>query len=176
MNRVVFVLEKGDVNVITDSISFTCLYCTKERGRSDSSMRYDGTRDAVVDGCVCKHFLLSLSLSLSGDRVPVVLVGNKSDLVEARQVTGEQVQEALGDPILSTCSYLETSAKENVNVARIFVELLRQAEELEAPPEQPRRRLSRRLSSLGNIHLTVGRRASLTPSTREEESRSCTIQ
>lgn len=125
-------------------------------------------RSAICEGN-CKPFLLSF---ISGERVPVVLVGNKADLVEARQVTGEQVQEALGELIPGTCSYLETSAKENVNVARIFVELLRQAEELEAPPEQPRRRLSRRLSSLGNIHLNVGRKASL----REEDSRSCTIQ
>lgn len=42
----VFIVQKNEGNLITM--------------RSDSCMRYDGTRDAVVDGCVCKQFLLSL--------------------------------------------------------------------------------------------------------------------
>ena len=89
--------------------------------------------------------------------MPVVLVGNKADLAEARQVTQEMVEEEALGPYTR---YLETSAKRNENVSRLFVELLQQAEALEAPPEQPRR-LSRRLSSLGNIHLNVRRRSSL---------------
>ncbi|XP_035204360.1 ras-related protein Rap-1b-like, partial [Stegodyphus dumicola] len=95
-------------------------------------------------------------------RVPVILVGNKTDLEEERQVTPQMVQDALKDQS-KVCKYLETSAKYNVNVARLFIELLEHARELEQPPPAPQqsRRLSRRLSSLGNINLAVRRKSSL---------------
>ncbi|XP_075209478.1 GTP-binding protein Rhes [Echeneis naucrates] len=56
---------------------------------------------------------------------PIVVVGNKADREEARQVSSEDV--------LSTVeldwnnSYLEASAKENANVVEVFKELLQQA-------------------------------------------------
>ncbi|XP_032812524.1 ras-related protein Rab-30 [Petromyzon marinus] len=54
--------------------------------------------------------------------VPRVLVGNKLDLADVRQVTREQA-EAFAR--LHGLRYLETSAKEAENVERLFVELAR---------------------------------------------------
>ncbi|XP_054715069.1 ras-related protein Rap-1b-like [Uloborus diversus] len=102
---------------------------------------------------------------IRGDKVPVVLVGNKTDLEAERQVTSEMVDEALlQDDSTPQCKYLETSAKSNFNVGPLFVELLQHARELErpAPPvAQQSRRLSRRLSSLGNINLATRRKSSI---------------
>ncbi|XP_058496888.1 GTP-binding protein Rhes-like [Solea solea] len=65
-------------------------------------------------------------LELKEDKyTPIVVVGNKVDREEERQVSGEDV--------LSTVemdwnnSYLEASAKENANVVEVFKELLQQA-------------------------------------------------
>lgn len=106
--------------------------------------------------------ILSLFYLLSGNKVPIILVGNKTDLEDERQVTKQMVDEALKDQS-RICKYIETSAKHNVNVAQLFIELLEHAKELEQPPPPPQqsRRLSRRLSSLGNINLTTRRKSSL---------------
>ncbi|XP_015928733.1 ras-related protein Rap-1b-like [Parasteatoda tepidariorum] len=101
-------------------------------------------------------------VKLRGTRVPVIVVGNKTDLVEKRKVTQEMVTDALKERS-AVYKYLETSAKMNINVAELFVELLEYARQLENPsPEpQPSRRLSRRLSSFGNINLTIRRKSSV---------------
>lgn len=51
----------------------------------------------------------------------MVLVGNKSDL--ARQVTLEMVLDAKARH-MNDCPYIETSAKFNLNVVKLFIELL----------------------------------------------------
>ena len=51
----------------------------------------------------------------------MVLVGNKSDL--ARQVTVETVLETKARH-MNDCPYIETSAKFNLNVVKLFIELL----------------------------------------------------
>ncbi|KIM22222.1 hypothetical protein M408DRAFT_332999 [Serendipita vermifera MAFF 305830] len=62
-------------------------------------------------------------LRLKGDRVPIVVVGTKSDLPEERQVDREQMMQislGWGVPIY------ETSAKKNWHVKDAFDDLLRQ--------------------------------------------------
>ena len=51
----------------------------------------------------------------------MVLVGNKSDL--ARQVSLETVLQTKAE-LLNNCPYIETSAKFNLNVIKLFIELL----------------------------------------------------
>lgn len=51
----------------------------------------------------------------------MVLVGNKSDL--QRQVSLEVVLQSKADR-LDNCPYIETSAKFNLNVIKLFIELL----------------------------------------------------
>jgi GTPase KRas len=56
------------------------------------------------------------------DYVPFVLLGNKCDLVEYREVQkseGEALAKRLG------CLFMETSAKERINVDQAFQELVR---------------------------------------------------
>ncbi|KAF2083960.1 putative ras small monomeric GTPase [Saccharata proteae CBS 121410] len=58
------------------------------------------------------------------ERVPIVLVGNKSDLEEDRAVTRSRafaVSQAWG-----SCPYYETSARRRANVDEVFVDLCRQ--------------------------------------------------
>lgn len=85
--------------------------------------------------------------------VPVVLVGNKADADAARQVSRQTVEETKLK-LMNNCPYIETSAKYNVNVARLFLELLQQARTLDSTstPEMRRRhKLARRLSSFGSL-------------------------
>jgi len=57
------------------------------------------------------------------DKVPMVLVGNKSDLEYERQVTKMEGQALSRD---FACPFIEASAKGNSNVEESFFELVRQ--------------------------------------------------
>eukprot|EP00339_Tiarina_fusa_P019652 CAMPEP_0117033600 /NCGR_PEP_ID=MMETSP0472-20121206/23988_1 /TAXON_ID=693140 ORGANISM="Tiarina fusus, Strain LIS" /NCGR_SAMPLE_ID=MMETSP0472 /ASSEMBLY_ACC=CAM_ASM_000603 /LENGTH=184 /DNA_ID=CAMNT_0004742547 /DNA_START=15 /DNA_END=569 /DNA_ORIENTATION=- len=59
------------------------------------------------------------------DSVPMMLVGNKCDLIDQRVITNEQ-GEALAKKF--KCSFLEASAKTKNNVEQIFHDLIRQIE------------------------------------------------
>ncbi|EGC36385.1 hypothetical protein DICPUDRAFT_47179 [Dictyostelium purpureum] len=57
------------------------------------------------------------------DKVPIVLVGNKCDLENLREVThgeGEELAKSFG------CPFLETSAKKRLNVDECFFEVVRE--------------------------------------------------
>ncbi|KAJ1856690.1 mitogen-activated protein kinase kinase kinase [Coemansia sp. RSA 638] len=73
-------------------------------------------------------------LDMSGtETVAMVLVGNKSDLKSERQVTraeAEQVADAY------RCPYVETSAKENINIDQVFVNSVKMANRLRAGEEE----------------------------------------
>ncbi|TNN59998.1 GTP-binding protein Rhes [Liparis tanakae] len=56
---------------------------------------------------------------------PIVVVGNKSDRKQERQVSNEDVLATVESDWNN--SYLEASAKDNVNVVEVFKELLQQA-------------------------------------------------
>ncbi len=58
-----------------------------------------------------------LEFQVVGKPIPIVLVGNKVDLVEKRAVTKEQA-ECIAQEL--NISYIETSAKENQNVEEVF--------------------------------------------------------
>jgi len=57
------------------------------------------------------------------EQVPFVLVGNKCDLEEGREVSKEKGQE-LANKL--KCKFMETSAKDRVNVADCFYDLVRE--------------------------------------------------
>lgn len=74
--------------------------------------------------------LWHLIAKIRGERVPIVLVGNKSDLIAKRQVSQDMAMK-LAQESMHNCQYLETSAKYNVNVSELFSELLQQAYSME---------------------------------------------
>ncbi|KAH7960698.1 hypothetical protein HPB49_022354 [Dermacentor silvarum] len=80
--------------------------------------------------------LWHLIAKIRGERVPIVLVGNKSDLIQNRQVSQDMAMK-LAQESMHNCRYLETSAKYNVNVAELFVELLQQACAMERQQPPP---------------------------------------
>ncbi|XP_061767205.1 GTP-binding protein Rhes-like [Nerophis ophidion] len=55
---------------------------------------------------------------------PMVVVGNKTDRLQERRVSGEDVLSTVEKDW--NCSYLEASAKDNANVLEVFKELLQQ--------------------------------------------------
>lgn len=57
------------------------------------------------------------------DQVPFILVGNKCDLEDLREVSQEKGQE-LANKL--KCKFMETSAKQRVNVAECFYDLVRE--------------------------------------------------
>ncbi|KAG2394129.1 hypothetical protein C9374_003893 [Naegleria lovaniensis] len=60
-----------------------------------------------------------LQRSKDRDDVPVVLVGNKCDLVSERAISKEECLES-AKKMGQYCKYVEASAKENVNITTIF--------------------------------------------------------
>jgi Ras-related protein Rap-1A/Ras-related protein Rap-1B len=67
-------------------------------------------------------------------KVPIVLVGNKSDLNDQRVITTEQGKELARK--WNDCVFLESSAKTKVNVEQIFFELIRQINKLNPTPNK----------------------------------------
>ncbi|KAH8924514.1 hypothetical protein BT69DRAFT_1308137 [Atractiella rhizophila] len=68
------------------------------------------------------------------DSFPMILVGNKCDLNQARQVSPEQGQE-LAKKL--HCPFIETSAKTSENVNRIFEFIVQEMEKELNPDQQP---------------------------------------
>ena len=67
-------------------------------------------------------------MDLVGDRVPLVLVGNKTDLHVDRRVSNEQGKK-LAEEMKAV--FMETSAKQNQNVEDIFKLVVSQMESLD---------------------------------------------
>lgn len=66
-----------------------------------------------------KYWLQEVDKYAQSD-VKKILIGNKSDLTEERQITQDDITELLYNNRLS---YIETSAKDNININNIFTEL-----------------------------------------------------
>ena len=74
------------------------------------------------------------------DAVPMVLVGNKSDLAEQRVVTTQQGEELANQFSKGggSAAFVEASAKTRSNVDEIFYNLIRQINKL-SPKDEPRK-------------------------------------
>jgi len=82
---------------------------------------YSITDPSSFEDCMTIHE--QLLRSKDADEVPLVLVGNKCDLEEERSVSkeeGQNMAQKFGD-----CKFLESSAKEKINVEEIFISLVR---------------------------------------------------
>ncbi|KAJ2850588.1 GTP-binding protein [Coemansia brasiliensis] len=74
-------------------------------------------------------------LDMSGtETVAMVLVGNKSDLKDERQVNKADAEEAARQ---FGCPYIETSAKENLNIDQVFVNSIKIANRSRAGGDNP---------------------------------------
>jgi GTPase KRas protein len=69
-----------------------------------------------------RDLILRVKESSAGNDVPIVLVGNKCDLMSERQVKTEMGNE-LAKSI--SCQYIETSAKNDINVAKPFTQVVK---------------------------------------------------
>ncbi|KZZ89903.1 Seryl-tRNA synthetase, class IIa [Moelleriella libera RCEF 2490] len=86
---------------------------------------------------------------LGSESVPIVIVGNKSDLrPEQRQVSSEEGKR-LSDKF--QCGWTEASARYNENVGRAFELLITQIEKSQNPGEAPEKGNSREAAEIGDI-------------------------
>lgn len=98
---------------------FVCVFSVIDRG-SYEEMR-----------AVHKHILRVKDKS----HVPMILVGNKVDLADEREVTGDEARQLAAQ---LGVTYLETSAMSRMNVDRCFHEAVRAIRRSErGPPPQP---------------------------------------
>lgn len=69
-------------------------------------------------------------------RVPIVLVGNKCDLKNRREISTED-----GEALAASfdAAFFESSAKEKINVEEVFHEIVRQVNAIEKPKKKASR-------------------------------------
>ncbi|OCF42378.1 hypothetical protein I317_03753 [Kwoniella heveanensis CBS 569] len=73
----------------------------------------------------------------TGQRIPLVIVGNKSDLIDEREIEtseGEKLAASWG------CSYYEASARTSTNITPIFEDIVRQLRRNDALRREERER------------------------------------
>ena len=86
---------------------------------------YSVTSQASFDDC---KDIYELICRVKGSRdVPIILVGNKCDLEEDRAVTKEEAEAAAQE--FGNCTFIESSAKDDINVDQIFIALVRKIRE-----------------------------------------------
>jgi putative ribosome biogenesis GTPase RsgA len=94
--------------------------------------------------CVVENKYLALRVSIltlltSSQRVPIVVVGTKLDLVNEREVHRSTIQNLASQWHLP---FYETSAKRNWHATEVFEELLRQMRICYPPPRMKKKRAS----------------------------------
>lgn len=85
------------------------------RGAAAALVVFDITQEDTFEKA--KYWVTELQKNTTGDLV-IILVGNKADLVEERQVSAEDAQ-AYADSV-GMSMYVETSAKTAANVSHVF--------------------------------------------------------
>lgn len=86
------------------------------RGAAAAIVMYDVTDRRSFERAIL--WIHELRQNIHSNDVHIVLVGNKADLVQQRQVSAEEGEELARDEHLS--GFLETSAKDNMNVDETF--------------------------------------------------------
>lgn len=85
------------------------------RGASAAVVVYDITHASSFQRA--KKWIVELRQNVSNPNLIIALVGNKADLVEERTIAEEEAKDYANELDLL---YVETSAKENVNVEELF--------------------------------------------------------
>uniref|UniRef100_A0A8C9W286 GTP-binding protein n=1 Tax=Scleropages formosus TaxID=113540 RepID=A0A8C9W286_SCLFO len=91
---------------------------------------------------------IQLRRARQSENIPIILVGNKSDLVRSREVS---VEEGRACAVVFDCKFIETSASLHHNVQDLFEGIVRQIRLRKDSKEQNARRLanSKRRESIG---------------------------
>ncbi|XP_073291428.1 ras-related protein RABA6a-like [Primulina huaijiensis] len=103
---------------------FRAITSSYYRGALGALLVYDITRKSTFESL--KKWLKELR-EFGGPEMVVVLVGNKSDLLHSREVNLEDGQSLAK---LEQVSFMETSAKENLNVEEAFLHMIHRIYEI----------------------------------------------
>eukprot|EP01080_Neovahlkampfia_damariscottae_P006784 gene6784-10948_t len=87
--------------------------------------------------------------STDSNAVPLVLIGNKSDLTEERGVSFDEGKEMA---LRMGCPYIETSAKENINVIEAFEILIREYKSSEGINDENEQFRDENKKNVNSIH------------------------
>jgi Ras-related protein Ral-A len=110
---------------------------------------------------------------LGDENVPFILIGNKSDCKDSRQVSYE---EARAQADAWQCAYVETSAKTAENVDVVFAQIMRMIRERRRPRDRRGDVVSMQISSSVNEPLSVvGRREEQMKSRGHKKGLKCVI-
>ena len=88
---------------------------------------------AIILAVIPKRY--QLMMSQGADWVPLVIVGNKSDLKSDQRQVPTEAGRRLAEEF--SCSFTESSAWLNTNVAKAFEQLIFEMEKSQNPSEQP---------------------------------------
>jgi GTPase SAR1 family protein len=79
-----------------------------------------------------EEFVKELSRVKEGEKYPVVLVGNKSDLASKRVINRKDLDD-FAKEWLNSCPVFEVSAKENIGIENVFLQIVREMRALKNP-------------------------------------------
>ncbi|XP_074597478.1 GTP-binding protein Di-Ras1-like [Brevipalpus obovatus] len=117
--------------------------------------------------------LYELITKIRGTDIPIVLVGNKSDTDLSNRKVSTELIERTRCGLMNNIPYVETSAKFNSNVTKLFMELLLQARQSSINPMnlKKNRKLMRRLGSFGSLpNISLIRKKSGNPETSKNSN------
>ena len=103
--------------------------------------------------------------------VPIVIVGNKLDVSPEKRILEKETAESIAS-VEWGCGYVEASAKENINIMGIFMEMLKLCEiPCVLPPNAQVKMINRKRYSAPNV--PIERLPTFSP--RQHKRHSCTI-
>ncbi|MEQ2203734.1 hypothetical protein XENOCAPTIV_002925 [Xenoophorus captivus] len=117
---------------------------------------------------------IQLRRARQSENIPIILVGNKSDLVRSREVS---VEEGSACAVVFDCKFIETSASLHHNVHALFEGIVRQIRLRKDSKEENARRMAncrRRESISKKAKRFLGRMVSFKPSSVIQNIRSLT--
>ena len=109
---------------LRDGEGFVLVYSISSRLSFSRVRRYCSHIQRAKDSCLPSQSCPDLPTGVVESRasVPIMLVGNKSDRITEREVS---TQEGLALACELRCEFVETSAKNNANVEKSFIDLIR---------------------------------------------------
>lgn len=123
------------------------------RGSSGAVIVYDVTEDASLKNAV--NIWLKNLRSYAGENIPIMLLGNKTDLKEKRKITKETGEKTA---LTSDIGFYETSAVSGENVSEAFETFVRKIYEKEKTKEHSKDKVRVRREDIAFKNLDISKK------------------